>query len=1271
MATVVLQAVGAAVGGIFGPVGAAIGAGVGAMGGYAIDNALINSTRHIEGARLNGGRVATAEEGAALPFVYGTARVSGTLIWATRFEEDKTTTRQGGKGGPKVTNYSYFGNAAYTIAEGEIAGIRRVWADGQELDLTEIEMRVYRGTQTQQPDPLIEAKQGGGNAPAYRGTAYVVFERIPLDGFGNRLPQFQFEVMRPVGQVTRNLRAVALIPGSTEFGLMPDPVNDEPVPGEKRWINRNATRARSDWNGALDELQALCPDLRHVAIVLPWFGDDLRAGHCRIRPGVTELEARKPSHVWKVEEVSRAQAHFISRNGEGAAYGGTPSDASVIAAIRDAKARGLGVTLYPFIMMDIPAGNTLPSPYGGTGQPVYPWRGRITCHPAIGSQMTPDKTPAAAEQVAAFVNGEWGYRRFLRHCADLAVAAGGVDAFLIGSELRGLTSIRDGRDSFPFVSHLCTLAAEIHGKLGARCRITYGADWSEYFGYQAQDGTDDLFFNLDPLWSHPAIDAVGIDNYMPLADWRDNDLDNGNPDRFETACDLDGLARNIVSGEGYDWYYASAEDRAARRRTPITDGMAGKPWVYRYKDLNAWWSNPHYNRIGGAEAAQPTGWVPMSKPFWFTELGCPAADKGPNQPNVFPDPKSSENATPYFSNGSRSDIAMNRFLRAHYRHWQSGGTANPVSPVYGGPMLDSERIYLWAWDTRPFPEFPLCADVWGDTANWRLGHWLNGRISGVALDELIAAILADFGLPDADCSGADGHLAGFVISEPSTARGILEPLLNIFGVHGFEQAGRFVFRSIARAAPTLAIGDTLVLPDDGEALTTELEDAGDLPAVAEFYCNDPLRDFQIAGASARRVAGHGTESLSLSGSMETGQATALAESWMARRHAERRTASFALPWSSAAIHVGDRVRLDVLDGERDYVVTALDDGATRAVKAAALAPNVVFADRDKTPQRPPGGLALDMKPVFHLIDLPLWPGAEVPAEQLRIACHARPWRGAAVYASPSDDGFSERKMVGDRAVMGELVAPLNGAPGGRLIEGQYVDVVLYSGELQSRPLAQILNGANSGLLQSPQGEWEIFQFLDAEEVGLNRWRLSRLLRGQLGTDTAAMTLKPVETSFVLLNEAVTGVGLQSSELGLELNWRIGAAGKALADEYFDTVRMDGGLRALRPLSPVHLKLAASRNGDLLFSWIRRGRIDADSWLGEDIPLGEELEAYRLEVWKGGQLVRSQRVIEPSWLYFGVQRQGDVGANPFQLRVAMIGAKTGPGDFAVLNVVHGL
>ena len=54
------------------------------------------------------------------------------------------------------------------------------------------------------------------------------------------------------------------------------------------------------------------------------------------------------------------------------AYGGTPSDDTVVRAVRDLKARGYAVVFYPFVFMDVPAGNALPNPYGGTGQPAHP-----------------------------------------------------------------------------------------------------------------------------------------------------------------------------------------------------------------------------------------------------------------------------------------------------------------------------------------------------------------------------------------------------------------------------------------------------------------------------------------------------------------------------------------------------------------------------------------------------------------------------------------------------------------------------------------------------------------------------------------------------------------------------------------------------------------------------------------------------------------------------------------------------------------------------------
>ena len=130
---------------------------------------------------------------------------------------------------------------------------------------------------------------------------------------------------------------------------------------------------------------------------------------------------------------------------------------------------------------------------------------------------------------------------------------------------------------------------------------------------------------------------------------------------------------NIAGGEGFDWFYASAADRSAQIRTPITDGAAGKPWVFRYKDLRAWWSNPHYNRPGGVESGTPTAWAPQSKPIWFTELGCPAIDRGTNQPNVFFDPKSSESFTPHFSRGWRDDAIQRAYLEATYLWWGDAG----------------------------------------------------------------------------------------------------------------------------------------------------------------------------------------------------------------------------------------------------------------------------------------------------------------------------------------------------------------------------------------------------------------------------------------------------------------------------------------------------------------------------------------------------------------------------------------------------------------------
>ena len=71
------------------------------------------------------------------------------------------------------------------------------------------------------------------------------------------------------------------------YGLSPALVTRQHRQGETEAVNRHVLHERSDLEASLDELQMLCPNLEHVALVVAWFGDDLRAGECKIRPAVT------------------------------------------------------------------------------------------------------------------------------------------------------------------------------------------------------------------------------------------------------------------------------------------------------------------------------------------------------------------------------------------------------------------------------------------------------------------------------------------------------------------------------------------------------------------------------------------------------------------------------------------------------------------------------------------------------------------------------------------------------------------------------------------------------------------------------------------------------------------------------------------------------------------------------------------------------------------------------------------------------------------------
>ncbi len=1305
MATILLSAAGSAIGGsiggtVLGLGAATIGQAVGATVGGIIDQTILGSgSRAVEAGRARSLHLQTSTEGTPIPLLFGRMRIAGQVIWSTRFKENVRTTTQGGKatGGQKVKEFSYTISLALGLCEGPIERIGRIWADGKLLSPEDLEMRVYLGDEAQLPDPKIEAVEGVGNVPPYRGLAYVVFEDLPLEPYGNRIPQLNFEVFRSAASLIgpgepeagtplkQLIRGVALSPGSGEFALDPQPAQHKFPGGGGVFANINNASGRPDILEALDQLDGELPAAGAVSLLVSWFGDDLRCGQCTVQPRIEESGRETKPEDWSAAGLTTDTALPVSRDANNRPnFGGSPADGSVMRAISELKSRGKQVMLYPFLLMDIPAANTLIDPHTGLpGQPAFPWRGRITSDLAPGMPGSTDQTAVAASEVAAFfgtaqaadftvsagqVNysgpDEWGWRRFVLHLAALANAAGGVDAICIASELRGLTTLRSSRTTYTAVAELKALAAEVRLLLPG-AKIGYAADWSEYFGHHPQDGTGDVLFHLDPLWSDANIDFVGVDDYTALSDWRHArthlDLDAGH----DSIYSLPYLQGNVEGGENYDWYYASEADRESQVRTAIDDTGYGEHWVFRPKDLRGWWSNQHFDRVDGVRAATPTAWVPESKPIWLAETGCPAVDLGSNQPNLFSDAKSSESALPHGSLGVRDDEMQRRFLQAKLGYWTDPANV-PVSSLTGEAMIPADRIFVWTWDTRPWPDFPVRESVWADGPAHRLGHWITGRVTASALAEVVAEICRRSGLTDIDVADLFGVVDGYVVERNSTARDALQPLMLAFGFDAFESGGKVMFRMRGGSASLTLQEDGLVAPNGqvGTPLERSRASIGAANDVVRLTYVQSESDFRV-GASEARLPGGTRERVaetSLPLSIPGSKAQQLVDRWLAESWRSRDRAGFTLPLSEIGIEPGDTIEIDRSGAVEAYRIV---DAAGREVEAvrvdAALhVPNV-------TPER---NLEIDLAsppgPVTAIfMDLPLATGGPED-HQPRIAVTTEPWTDRiAVYRSQDDDAYDLVATLAKPAVVGTMLDALAAGEPDRW-QRVSVRVATQTGALESADRLRVLNGANLAALEYAPGQWEIVQFRAAVLTAPGEYLLSTLLRGQRGTGAHSDTEIAAGARFVLLDSAVVPLPMTPDERGLPRHYRVGPSRFAPSHlSYVHSVETFSGV-GLRPFAPAHLSARRDlATGDLALGWIRTGRYGTDSWESVEIPLTEDREAYRVRLLNGSVMLREVEVSTAGFVYTAAMQTADGAGSTLEVRVAQLSTSFGYGPERVL------
>ena len=200
----ILTVVGYAVGTYFGypQLGAVVGGIVGAA---------VTKQPGQQGPRLGDLRVQGTEYGQPIPWVFGSPRLAGQIVWASNRREIANTEKVGKGGGQKVTTFTYEVDLLIVLSENVTAGVAREWLNG-ELVFNGVpkagvwtDLIVYTGVADQLPDPTYEAAVGVGNAPAYRGRTSLMVKGLQLGQGGQ------------IGNLTSEFGVSGLISGETGF----------------------------------------------------------------------------------------------------------------------------------------------------------------------------------------------------------------------------------------------------------------------------------------------------------------------------------------------------------------------------------------------------------------------------------------------------------------------------------------------------------------------------------------------------------------------------------------------------------------------------------------------------------------------------------------------------------------------------------------------------------------------------------------------------------------------------------------------------------------------------------------------------------------------------------------------------------------------------------------------------------------------------------------------------------------------------------------------
>lgn len=306
---------------------------------------------------------------------------------------------------------------------------------------------------------------------------------------------------------------------------------------------------------------------------------------------------------------------------------------------------------------------------------------------------------------------------------------------------------------------------------------------------------------------------------------------------------------------------------------------------------------------------------------------------------------------------------------------------------------------------------------------------------------------------------------------------------------------------------------------------------------------------------------------------------------------------------------GTQYRMRIVEQKDSYPVltysAVLDDVSVLSSQGITSA--------DYTPQV---DVSLAVDSLMGLMDIPIARDSDNDAGfYVAGKGNGSPYPGSAIFKSADDVEYERVATIAESAVFGTCTTTLGNWTGSRVFdESSSVTVDVGSGLLTSSTRDVLLNNlfANAMLIGS-----EIIQFRTATIVSTGIYTLNGLIRGNRGTEWAMIGHAASERCVLLRAAGIRRVVLGNSELGLSRYYKAVTLGRPLssADGELFTCNAIG----LKPFAPVDLRISRDASNNATLTWQRRTRMSVRmiGALGISVPLGEQSEAYDVDVFSDG------------------------------------------------------